>query len=226
MPWGWRIAAVLTPWFLLCPSSASSLGSALFFPVQDGFLPSVVPIAEIAPEAYVVWVQQHRNPSFSQILLERYPALGQRKWGGPPSRSLAVLPKPICGEEFGVWGSDPWQIPHYSVTSKTLSFYPDCLPKRFPLSDLISPTTRSPVWFCPWASSPSTTPRVKFVPGVDSEGASPAPAALCSGETPCLCPCSLPRLGWTGCSPLFRACVLQEAFPEALRRSAWPHCPL
>lgn len=111
----------------------------------------------------MVWVQQHRNPSFSQILLERYPALGQRKWGGPPSRSLAVLPTPICGEQFGVWGTDPWQIPHYSVTSETLSFYPDCLPKHFPLSDLISPTTRSAVWFCPWASSPSTTPRVKFV---------------------------------------------------------------
>ena len=110
----------------------------------------------------MVWVQQHRNPSFSQILLERYPALGQRQWGGPPSRSLAALPTPVCGEEFGVRGADPWQIHHYSTTSETLSFYSDHLPKRFPLSDLISPpTTRSPVWFCPWASFPSIIPRCK-----------------------------------------------------------------
>ena len=154
---------MLTPWSLLCPQSLCHPSCLLYsFPLQDSSLPSVVPIAEIALEVYMVWVQQHRNPSFSQILLERYPALGQRQWGGPPSRSLAALPTPVCGEEFGVRGADPWQIHHYSTTSETLSFYSDHLPKRFPLSDLISPpTTRSPVWFCPWASFPSIIPRCK-----------------------------------------------------------------
>lgn len=102
LPRGWCRAAVLTLRSLLGLSSLRVC--SVLFPLQGSFLPSVVPIAETPLEFYVVWVQRHRNQSFSQILLERHPALGQRRWGGSPTRNLAVLPMTVCVEEFGVWG--------------------------------------------------------------------------------------------------------------------------
>lgn len=238
MPWGWHIAAVLTPWFLLSPSSLRHPSGLLCsFPLQDSFLPSVVPIAEIAPEVYVVWVQQHRNRSFSQILLERYPALGQRKWGGPPSGSLAVLPTLICGEEFGVWGTDPWQIPHYSVTSETRSFYPDCLSKRFPLSDLISPHNPFACVVLSLGLFPLHYPQSKVCLWGGLRGCISSPGCSLLWRNPLPLPLLPPPLGVllpTLCTHLLRCLPrvlpsvqgLQEAFPKALRRSAWPHCPL
>ena len=63
---------------------------------------------------------------------------------------------------------------------------------------LISSPPPQPVHLCGSVLgplSPPLSPDVKLVSGVDSEGASPAPAALCSGETPCLLPLLPPPLG-------------------------------
>ena len=163
-------------------SLSSPCVCSVLFPLQGSFLPSMVPIAETPLEFYVVWVQRHRNQSSSQILLERHPPLGQRRWGGSPSRNLAALPTTVCVEEFGVWGAVPWQINHYKVTSEMLSFLCYCDTQTTFLSSslsLSSSPSLNPAHLCGSVLGPLLPPLSLniCVSGVDSAVGKP-PAKL------------------------------------------------